>query len=1221
MKADSPGPEIRPPQSLDGFDHDFLAAAVQHAADGVLITDPGGTILYVNPSYLASTGYSGGELIGRTPRVLQSGRHSAAFYRQLWSTIRSGRTWQGEVCNRRRDGTLFDEEMRIAPVLSGGGKIAGYIAIKRDITERKQAEQRLRETEERFRTMAEGCPMPLWTTNAGGEIQYVNQAFLRFNGGTFERIKDNNWRLLLHPEDAAPFLKECLLALEEHRSFAQEIRVQRIDGQWRWLAAYAAPRFAPDGEFLGHVGLGTDITERRMAEQALRNSEEKFRELAENIREVFWLKEPGSSGFLYVSPAYEQIWGSSCASFYRNPASRLETIHPDDLERSRLAFARQDRGEPIETEYRIRTPAGKEKWVRSRAFPVRDEAGQLVRIAGIVEEITEHKHHEAQLIRAQAEAEAATRRLIAQHEVLEGERRILRAFIDNVPDLMFVKDTAGRFVVANPALARLAGVESPAQMIGRTAFDFFSRDMAESFHRDDRHVIATGQPIFDREQTAGPSDDVSYLLTTRVPLLDGEGAVTGVAGIARDITARRRGEDTLRESNRRLQETTDRANQLALEAKAANRAKSEFLANMSHEIRTPMNGVLGMIGLLLDTDLDAGQRHSAEVAEDSARSLLRVIDDILVFSRIEAGRLDIETLDFNLHILMGDLVRAMAERVDAKRVEFVCAVAPGVPGPLEGDPGRLRQVLINLIGNAIKFTHQGEIAVRVDLVSETDAAASLRFSVRDTGIGIPAEMQPALFTSFTQVDASTTRRYGGTGLGLAISRKLVELMGGDIALDSREGQGSEFRFTLSFGKQPACRQPDLSTAPVVGGRILVVDDNATSREALAAQMRAWGVKAAAVESASAALDALRQAAEAGNPFQAALLDEIMPGMDGAALGRAIRADKTLPAMLLVMMASAGQRGNAHRPEEIGFAASLVKPVRPSDLFDCLAAVLNGKPEAEKSALVTRRVARQTRRSGARILLVEDNLTNREVASRMLRRMGWSPDLRENGRQALEALKAHAYDLVLMDVQMPEMDGYEATRIVRDPRSGVLDHDIPLIATTAHAMAGDAEKCLTAGMNDYISKPIDPATLSKTVEKWLARKDRSAAAEAAVQAVKPTGPPPPGVPLVFNREAFLERMMGDREFAQEVAQEFLGELPAMLAELRQKVALEVPEPIWRQAHRIKGSAANLGGELLRDVALEIEKAARTGYLARVVRLITDLETQAARLRKELESWAI
>jgi PAS domain S-box-containing protein len=1104
------------------------------------------------------------------------------------------------------------------------GEHLGRATFFRDITESKRAEQALRESQEQFRIMADCCPMGIWVTNAKGETMFANWAYRRFSGITSEDVDPKAWISMIHPDDAPAFTRVFERSLQEHTPFQAEQRTMRADGEWRWVECFAEPRFAPDGEFQGLVGTSKDITDRKQAEQALLNSEEKFRELAENIHEVFWLRAPESDDFLYVSPAYERVWGMTCASVYQNQASRLEAIHPDDLGPSRLVFARQLQGEDVETEYRIHTPDGQEKWIRSRAFPIRDQLGQLVRIAGIAEDITERKHHEEELSRAQAEAEAANRLLSSQNLILDSERRLLRAFLDNIPDFMYVKDAESRFVVANLTVARHTGVEKPEDLLGKTDFDLFPAEIAKNFYEDDQSVIRTGQPIVDREETVGvdAANQPQYLLTTKVPLFDSEGHVTGIAGMGRDITVRKMMDDALRESNRELLEATDWANKMALEAEAASRAKSEFLANMSHEIRTPMNGVLGMNSLLLGTDLNQEQRHYAEVVESSAKSLLTVIDDILDYSKAEAGRLEIDIIDFNLHALVDDLAEIMAERVGDKRLEFVCAVAPDVSALLRGDPGRLRQVLLNLASNAMKFTHQGEVVVRVNLVSETDTEVSLRFTVRDTGIGIPQDKQKMLFTSFTQVDASTTRRYGGTGLGLAICKQLVELMGGKIGLESVPGQGSEFWFTIRLGKQLASRQPDTSSVAVQGTRILVVDDNATNREVLTAQLQSWGAVVAAVESGSTALACLRYAVAAGSPFQLAVLDMMMPGMDGAALGRAILEEDTLRSIPLVMMTSFGQRGDAHRFKEIGFAAYLIKPVRQSDLHDCLVAVLTGERQEETRALITRHSLRELRRGHARILLVEDNLTNQEVASGLLRRLGWHADVTSNGKQALQALETQPYDLVLMDVQMPEMDGYEATRLIRDPHSKVLNRNIPIIATTAHSMQGDDEKCIQAGMSDYISKPIDPNKLAKIVEKWLTRKVHSAHEEAPLES-GPTDEAPPPQPevesLIFNREKFLECMMGDEEFAREVAAGFTKELPTLLSRLKEGFERKDIAFVWKQAHKMKGSAANVGGEALRDVAKRVEQAGEAGDLEEVTRWIPELEEQCARLKDALQKW--
>jgi len=556
----------------------------------------------------------------------------------------------------------------------------------------------------------------------------------------------------------------------------------------------------------------------------------------------------------------------------------------------------------------------------------------------------------------------------------------------------------------------------------------------------------------------------------------------------------------------------------------------------------------------------------------------------------------------------------LALRALDKGLEFICAAAPDVPSYLRGDPGRLRQVLTNLTGNAVKFTSQGEIAVRASLVSETDHEALIRFSVKDTGIGIPAGKQALLFEKFVQADASTTRKYGGSGLGLAISKQLAELMGGEIGIVSAGGQGSEFWFTARFAKQ-AERERTITPAEISGVHVLVVDDNATNREVLMTQFKAWGVRSEEAANGPTALQALYLANDAADPFAVAILDMQMPGMDGATLARIIKTDEKLKDTRLVLCSSLGQRGDARRMQEIGFAAYLVKPVRHREIVDCLSAVMAGTAAtAPEQPLVTRHAIREMRRGAGRILLAEDNITNQQVALGILKKLGLRADAVANGAEAVKALETLPYDLVLMDVQMPEMNGLEATRQIRNPQSAVRNHQIPIIAMTANAMQGDREKCLEAGMNDYVPKPISPQILAEALDKWLPRETAATPKQAA-------GKPGEAAPVsaeeleapVFDKAGMIARMMDDEDLARTVIGGFLEDIPKQIEILKDFLeAGDVPKT-ERQAHSIKGASANVGGEALHEVAFEMEKAAKAGDLKSVAARLPELENQFVRLK--------
>jgi PAS domain S-box-containing protein len=765
----------------------------------------------------------------------------------------------------------------------------------------------------------------------------------------------------------------------------------------------------------------------------------------------------------------------------------------------------------------------------------------------------------------------------AERALREAEEQY-RELVESASDLVWQIDRNCRWTFLNAASRTMYGAP-PAELLGRSLLErsdpaYRAQDEA-AFGR-----VLDGGELVDYEtvhrDVAGNPKHLSF---SARPVRDGRGAVVGARGTTRDVSERAAAREAL-----------ERARLLA---ERAAQTKSAFIANVSHEIRTPMNGVLGMIELLLETDLDPEQRRTAELARSSAEALLELINDILDFSKIEAQRMELEEIAFDLPSLVDSTVRMLAVRAAVKGLELVSQFKPNVPRKVRGDPGRLRQVLTNLVGNAVKFTERGEVVVSVSAVEGRDGQAVVRFSVRDTGIGIAPEYLGSIFEEFTQADPSNTRRYGGTGLGLAISKRLVELMGGQITVKSELGRGSEFAFTVPLkiesGEVPVPPQPDR----LAGTKVLVVDDHATSRRVLCELLAEAGMQVDQAPDAAAALEALRRGQRTGELYSLAIIDANMPGTDGFELAQKIRLEPELAATRLIMLTSAGHRGDAQRCRELGITGYLVKPVGGTELLEVAAAVLQGVDQ-QTGGPVTRHTIEENRRR-LRILLAEDNRVNQEVAAAMLRKRGHEVDIVESGREAVEAVRKGLYDVVLMDIQMPEMDGVTATREIRSLPQGA---DLPIIALTAHALPEERQRCLDAGMNGYVTKPFKPYDLFAAVEGWGGPADKEDGHRAAdmVGAAAPADSPkldPPPVDLEQFRRTMREA--GVEEAVGSMLEVFVSDAPLRLAELSRAVECGELEGIQRAAHAFKSAAGAIAARRAAEALRGIELAAKAGKL--------------------------
>ena len=1061
--------------------------------------------------------------------------------------------------------------------------------LEQSIAGHEQSEAALREAEVKYRGIFENVNEGIYQTTPEGQWLAANPKLARILGydspaQLMAAVGDIEHQLYVQPGRRAEFLRLMRLH-DEVAGF--ESQVYRRDGQVIWITENARTVRNAQGRLLCYEGTVQDITEHKRAEDARRDSELLYHSLVECLPQNIFRKDT-EGRFTFVNKLFCQtvgrpqgeILGKTDFDFF--PPELAGKYQADDRRVMRT-------GTVLDTVEEHVRPSGERLFVHVLKTPLYDGTGKVIGVQGIFWDVTERRRIEAALAR---------------------ERDLLRALLDNVPDAIYFKDAQSRFVQCSRALAEKFGLSDLAELVGKTDFDFFTEEHARPAFEDEQRIIRTGQPVVGlAEKETLPDGRVSWVLTSKLPLRNEQGEIVGTFGISKDITQRIQAEQELA-----------KARDLAVES---TRLKSEFLANMSHELRTPMNAIIGMTGLLLDTELTAEQREYVETVRRSADALLGIINDILDFSKIEARRMKLEVVDFDLREAVEGTVELLAESAQCKGLELVCWVDDRLPAWLRGDPGRLRQVLTNLLGNAIKFTARGEVSLRLALMAESPTHVRVRGEVKDTGIGISQGAQMRIFEAFSQADGSTTRQYGGTGLGLAISKQLVELMRGRIGMESALGAGATFWFEIELaraaGAEPEAPAPRESLA---GLRVLVVDDNASNRRVLAYQLARWQMQPAEAASGPAALEVLRAAAQAGTPYELAVLDMQMPQMDGLALAQAIRADRRLAHTCLVMLTSLGCRLGPDELRAAGVAACLAKPVRQSRLHEALVNALAGEaplpPGAAGPGLagLAGGAGLAPPACAWRVLVAEDNIVNQRLAVLQLHKLGHHAEAVGNGQEVLAALQQAPYDVLLLDCQMPELDGYETAQRIRrqeaqgGPRLGA--RPLRIIALTAHALAGDRDRCLAAGMDDYLCKPVRLEDLQAALERAATQLPPApAAAPASAPAADETR-----LDLDALRALRALGVPGQPDPVAELVGLFLTSTEPLVERMQRALARNEAPALKAAAHALKGSANNLGARRLAGLCAKVEDCAATGALTDAASMLEELGHEFARVRDAL-----